>query len=118
MGKHPTPQPILDIWKTCNILRKKFFSWLLLHGKLNTKDMMTKKNFCVEFSNCILCDECPMESSMHLFFECSFSQGFWWAPGLKWNADLDINTMVGGQEQIPIGLSDGDHQHKMLEYMG
>jgi hypothetical protein len=55
---------------------------------------------------------------MHPFFECSFSQGFWWAPGLKWNADLDINTMVGGQEQIPIGLSDGDHQHKMLEYMG
>jgi hypothetical protein len=54
MGEHPTHQPILDIWKTCNIPRQKFFSWLLPHGKLNTKDMMTKKNFYVEFSECIL----------------------------------------------------------------
>jgi hypothetical protein len=39
-------------------------------------------------------DKFPMESSMHLYFECSFSQGFWWALGFEWNADLDINTMI------------------------
>jgi hypothetical protein len=65
-----------------------------LHGKLNTKDMMTKKSFHVEFSDCILCDECPMESIMHIFFECSFSQGFWWALGIEWNVDLDINSTI------------------------
>jgi hypothetical protein len=43
-GKEFTPTSILDIWKTCNIPRQKFFSWLLLQGRLNTKDMMSRKN--------------------------------------------------------------------------
>jgi hypothetical protein len=45
IGEHPTPKPILNIWKTCNIPRQKLFVWVLLHGRLNTKDMMTRKNF-------------------------------------------------------------------------
>jgi hypothetical protein len=39
---HHAPQPILDIWKTSNIPRQNFFAWLTLHGRLNTKDMMSK----------------------------------------------------------------------------
>jgi hypothetical protein len=54
---------------------------------------MEHKNFYVEFSYFILCDNCPEENVMHLFFECSFSQGFWWALGLKWNFDLKIHDM-------------------------
>jgi hypothetical protein len=91
---HQAPKPILDIWKTCNISRQKFFAWLLLHGRLNTKDMMTKKNFFVEFNDCILCEECPQETIMHLFFECSFSQSFWWAIGFEWNSDMNIFEMI------------------------
>ena len=94
IGEHSTPKPILDIWKTCCVPRQKFFAWLLLYGKLNTKDMMKKKNFFVQFSNCILCDTCPEECIMHLFFECSFSQSFWWALGFDWNSDYDINSMI------------------------
>lgn len=51
---------------------------------------MVHKNFYVEFNDCILCDTCPMETQLHLFFECSFSQSFWWALGIEWNTDLDI----------------------------
>jgi hypothetical protein len=91
---HQAPQTILDIWKTSNIPRQKFFAWLMLHGRLNTKDMMSKKNFFVEFNDCILCDECPQETIMHLFFECSFSQSFWWAIGIEWNADMNIHEMI------------------------
>ena len=29
-----------------------------------------------------------------LFFECSFSQSFWWAIGFDWNTDYDINNMI------------------------
>ena len=55
---------------------------------------MKKKNFYVEFSDCVLCDTCPEETLLHLFFECSFSQSFWWALGFKWNTDFDIHEMI------------------------
>jgi hypothetical protein len=45
IGDHDIPNPILDIWKTCVVPRQKFFSWLLLNGKLNFKEMMLKKKF-------------------------------------------------------------------------
>jgi hypothetical protein len=93
-GEEITPTSILDIWKTCNIPRQKFFSWLLLQGRLNTKDMMSRKNFYVEFNDCILCNDCPQETIMHMFFECNFSQGFWWAIGIEWNVDMDIHQMI------------------------
>jgi hypothetical protein len=51
IGDHIVPKPILDIWKTCIVPRQKFFSWLLLNGKLNSKEMMLKKNFYVEFTD-------------------------------------------------------------------
>jgi hypothetical protein len=29
-----------------------------------------------------------------MFFECNFSQGFWWAIGIEWNVDMDIHQMI------------------------
>jgi hypothetical protein len=55
------------------IPRRKFFAWLLLNGKLNSKEMTKKKNFFVEFSECTLCNSNTEESIVHLFFECSLS---------------------------------------------
>jgi hypothetical protein len=66
----------------------------MLHNRLNTKDMMMKKNFYMEFSDCIICEEWSMESNMHLFFKCSFSQSFWWATAIEWNPDLDLHRMI------------------------
>jgi hypothetical protein len=56
--------------------------------------MMTKKNFFVEFNDCILYEECPQETIMDLFFECSFSQSFLWAIGIEWNTDMHIHDMI------------------------
>jgi hypothetical protein len=94
IGNHSPPDCITSIWKTCNIPRHKFFAWLLLNGRLNTKEMMKHKHFYVEFSDCILCETCPEETNMHLFFECTFSQSFWWALGIEWNVDLDLYQMM------------------------
>jgi hypothetical protein len=55
---------------------------------------MKKKNFFVEFADCVLCEECPEENHMHLFFECSFSMSFRWALGMEWNTDLTIKDMI------------------------
>jgi hypothetical protein len=66
----------------------------MLHGRLNTKGMMSEKNFYVEFNDCILCDECPQETIMHMLFECSFSQSLWWAIGIEWNVDMNIHATI------------------------
>jgi hypothetical protein len=94
IGEHPTPPAILDTWKTCSLPRQKFFAWIMLHKRLNTKDLMTRKNFYVQYKDCIMCDTCPEETIMHLFFECSFSQSFWWALGVEWNTDMHIHDMI------------------------
>jgi hypothetical protein len=94
IGEHTTHKTITSIWKTCNIPIQKLFDWLLLLGRLNTKDMMKKKNFHIEFADCVLCEEFPEEDTMHLFFECSFSMSFWWALGMEWNYDLSICDMI------------------------
>jgi hypothetical protein len=51
IGELTTHKTITGIWKTCNIPRQKFFAWLLLQGRLNTKDMMKtlKKIICIYF---------------------------------------------------------------------
>ena len=99
IGNHPTPNCISTIWKTCSIPRHKLFAWLLLNGRLNTKEMMKHKHFYVEFLDCILCDTCPEETNIHLFFECTFSQSFWWALGIEWNVDMNLYQMMDDAKQ-------------------
>jgi hypothetical protein len=31
---------------------------------------------------------------MQLFFECNFSQSFWWALNIKWDTDRDLDDMI------------------------
>jgi hypothetical protein len=31
---------------------------------------------------------------MHLFFECNFSQSFWWALNIEWDTDRDLHDMI------------------------
>jgi hypothetical protein len=76
IGDHDKLAALTDIWKTCNLPRQKFFAWLLLHRRLNTKDLMLRKNFGVQYKECILCDIDDEETIMQLFFECCFSQSF------------------------------------------
>jgi hypothetical protein len=55
---------------------------------------MSRKHFYVEFNDIVLCDTCPQETLMHIFFECSFSQSFWWALGVGWDTDIDLHSMI------------------------
>ena len=59
---------------------------LLLKDRVNTTDLL-RKHFHIESSTCVLCDECLVEDLLRLFFGCSFSQGFWWGIGIKWETD-------------------------------
>jgi hypothetical protein len=52
----------------------KFFLWLAFHGRLNTKDNMTRKKWCQDAE----CDLCPaVESIDHIALHCKFSNWVW-----------------------------------------
>jgi hypothetical protein len=51
---------------------------------------MVWKNFYVETSKCVLCQNESNEYLMHLFFECEFRQSFWWALNLEWDTNMSL----------------------------
>jgi hypothetical protein len=70
--------PYSWVWNKAVPSRHKFFLWLAFHGRLNTKDNMTKKKWCQDAG----CDLCPaVESIDHITLHCKFSAWAW----DKWN---------------------------------
>ena len=64
------PVTILWIWKAKCIPRIKFFSWLLLNDKLNTRNMLRRRNKFLEDYSCVMCSSNTEETLEHLFFDC------------------------------------------------
>jgi hypothetical protein len=83
-----TRQPSCWIWKSKCTSKHKFFAWLILHDRINTKDMLLRWHWHVtDNHNCILCHVGSFEDQKHLFFNCTFSTSVWnylqnpWIPG-------------------------------------
>jgi hypothetical protein len=78
------------VWIKAVPLSQKFFLWLAYHGRLNTKDNMTKKQWCHDAG----CDLCPaVESIDHITMHCRHSYWIW----ERWNlngAALRANTIA------------------------
>ena len=67
IGNPPKAAPPFQwIWKSCSLPKQKFFFWLLLLDRLNTRDLLIRKNFQIENRRCILCDDEPNEYLQHL----------------------------------------------------
>jgi hypothetical protein len=59
---------ILDIWKTKCIPRIKFFAWLLLNDRLNTRNILRRRRKVLdEGYNCVMCHNSEEETAAHLF---------------------------------------------------
>jgi hypothetical protein len=82
------------IWKSCVLSKQKFFYWLMIQNRVNTKERMVHKSFFVQNDKCVLCDEQVIEDREHLFFECDFSRNFWWKLNHEWNNDLNFLDMI------------------------
>ena len=69
----------------------RVFLWLLLKDRLNTKDLMVRKNWHIEDGpNCVLCAASVLETSDHLFFECGFARAAWEEINIVWNLNLSM----------------------------
>jgi hypothetical protein len=81
------------LWKSKCTSKHRFFAWLIHHDRINTKDMLLRRNWRVtDNHSCVLCHERVLEDWRHLFFNCSFSTRIWnylqipWIPGSSFEA--------------------------------
>jgi hypothetical protein len=73
-----------------------FFAWLLLVDRLNTKTMLTRRNYSVgPNDHCLLCNDQVNEDIIHLFFHCTFASSCWQKLGITWSAATNLHD---GQE--------------------
>lgn len=82
--------PILWMWKSKCIPRIKFFTWLLLNDRLNTKNMLRRRKKFLESYNCVM-GQCNVEETLeHLFFDCPCASAHQFALGIVQNENVSV----------------------------
>jgi hypothetical protein len=77
--------PSKMMWKSKCMIKHKFFAWLILHDRINTKDMIIQRHWRVTDNNdCVLCHQHVLEDWKHLFFACQFSSRIWNYLQIQW----------------------------------
>jgi len=72
IGSRQVLQAYRWLWNSSCQPKRKFFFWLLLKDRLNTRELLRRKTMELENYNCALCFLNTDESLMHLFFHCPF----------------------------------------------
>jgi hypothetical protein len=73
------------IWKSEVLHKQKVFVWLLLVDRLNTRDMMDRRNWHLHSGvDCETCSGHERETREHLFFNCRFAQKIWHFLNITW----------------------------------
>lgn len=94
IGHTPCSPLFTWLWASNNLGKHKFFFWLLLRDRLNTRNLLRRKNMILDDYNCVLCNPGCEETSFHLFFECTFSQDCWSSIPIAWNTNLQPLDMI------------------------
>jgi hypothetical protein len=82
------------LWKSKCTPRVKFFGWLVLVDRLNTRNMLRRRQFQLNSGyQCLLCQNPPEETIEHLLFTCDFSKSCWQTLGFQW-ADLPDRLLI------------------------
>lgn len=88
------------LWKSSCIMKTKVFAWLLLSDRLNTKNLLLRRNWKVtEDYSCVLCPTQSHEDRLHLFFGCTFSQRIWNYLQIDWVQSDDLQTVVSAAKR-------------------
>jgi hypothetical protein len=79
------------LWRSGCIPRIKFFAWLILVDRLNTKTMLHRRHINIQGDVlCVLCTSRLEEDIDHLFFNCPFAMQCWNLIGFVWNTNLPL----------------------------
>jgi hypothetical protein len=90
IGSIPTPKIFTSIWESSCQAKRKFFFWLLLHDRLNTRNLLRRKNFQLQSHNCVVRNYNTEETLVHLFWACPFADQCWDFVCLQRNKRLSI----------------------------
>jgi hypothetical protein len=90
----PAPPIFKWLWASSNLGTHKFFFWLLVRDRLNTRNILRRKNMQLDDFNCVLCNLGTEETCFHLFFECPFSRDCWATIPISWNLNLNPLDMI------------------------
>jgi hypothetical protein len=83
------------LWKSKCIPKMKFFCWLLLSDRLNTRNMLRRRNICLNTGfSCMLCHNPPEETVEHLIFHCSFAKQCWDCLDCVWGQTGDRLQLI------------------------
>lgn len=66
----------VQIWKTKTPPTVRIFGYLLLRGKILTRDVLSKRKIHCQM-NCVMCLNCGMETAIHLLFRCEYAASVW-----------------------------------------
>lgn len=94
LGQADVPPPFVWLWKSYCMSKHKFFFWLLLKDRLNSRALLLRKRFLLDSYDCVLCAGHHLESLKHLFFECTFSQWCWRFIGISWDLSLPVVELI------------------------
>ena len=78
------------IWKAKTEGKHRFFTWLLVQGKIQTADNLLAKGVVCN-PVCVLCDQ-EFETAAHLCLHCCYAREVWWL----------VRTWSGGLINIPV----------------
>jgi len=79
------------VWRSRCTPRVKFFAWLVLVDRLNTKTMLQRRHLNIQGdAMCVMCDAREEETLDHLFFECQFAKECWATIQIDWDVSLSL----------------------------
>ena len=90
------------IWKSKCMSKHKFFAWLILHDRINTQDMLVRRNWkATDDNTCVFCVHHLYEDWIHLFFQCQFSSRVWNYLNIQWRDDTLLNNLLRARKEFP-----------------
>lgn len=95
MGGGKVQWLFMMVWKSKAPPSVKFFTTMLLQDKILTQQVMERRGIHCD-SHCVICNNCPVESSLHLLFLCPFATrvffSFKWI-GVIMHQDLTVQAI-------------------------
>ena len=89
------------IWKSKCTPRIKFFAWLMMVDRLNTKIMLRRRHYNTQAGiYCILCNHNAEEDVDHLFFGCPFAVNCWLRLNIVWDLDLELHHRISQTRSV------------------
>jgi hypothetical protein len=65
------------LWKSQCQPKHKVFFWLLINDRLNTRNILRRKNMELQSYDCVFCVNSTEETGHHLFLQCPFAAQCW-----------------------------------------